>query len=289
MSLAFVILTLGPVAPGLPPARKTEAALKVPIAPPGPAGYLCQPAFCVDHEYRLPAREYVPQPGDIFLATDERFVARWGHVLGHSGAPHHSGIVFALPDGRTALLEGGPYGSRFIRVLDVGYQLQMYSSEKRVWIRQRAVPLTPDQSCRLTAFALAAADGPFAELRLWLQAHPLIKAKGIIRTRLFGRPYAANFDPADPEAGMRKKYFCSELVTEALVAARLLPADTTRPASMYPRELFFGTSRIPYIRDHLDMSAWDPPSRWSPTAGVGPTVRRHPFVEGDAGSIRSRP
>lgn len=293
MTLAFLLLVSGPAAPPgsplFPAGRSAAAAAAVPISEPGLAGYLCEPAFSVDHLYRQPAKPYLPRPGDIFLATDERFVARWGHVAGHSGAPHHSGIVFALPDGRLALLEGGPYGSRFVRVLDLPYQLHTYSAEKRVWIRQRTAPLIPEQSHRLTAFALATDGGHFANVRLWSQGNPLLRAKGPLRTPLFGRPFAAHFDPANPEEGMRRRYFCSELVIEACVAAGLLPADTSRPASMYPRELFFGTSRVPYIRDNLDMSEWAPPTRWTASAGVGPVLRQHPFVEGDAGSLRSRP
>jgi hypothetical protein len=257
--------------------------------PDGPIGYLYEPAFSVDYQLRLPARPYAPRPGDLFLATDERLIARLGHLVVHSGAPHHSGIVFALPDGRPALLEGGPDNTQYLRVLDLAHQLEFYSTQKRVWVRQRCVPLTPEQSYRLTVFALAAADRHFAEVRMVLQAYPLTKVKGPIRTRLFGRPYAAHFDPADPEAGMRKKYFCSELVTEACVAAGLLPPVTTRPQSMYPRELFFGTSRIPFIRHHLDMAAWLPPSRWTSCPGSEPALEPRPFIDGDAGSIRRSP
>jgi hypothetical protein len=259
-------------------------------APAGiPVGWLHEPAYCLDYELRPPARPYVPQPGDILLATDERMFARVAHLVVHSGAPHHSGIVFALPDGRPALLEGGPDNSWYIRLLDLTHQLEFYSSRKRVWIRPRALPLTPEQSGRLTAFALAAADRQFAEAWMVLQGNPVTRAKGPVRTRLAGRPVAADFDPSDPEAGMRKRYYCSELVTEACVAACLLPPDTTRPSSMYPRELFFGTSRVAYIRDHLDMTAWLPPRRWAACPGAGPQLRPHPFIDGDAGSIRRTP
>jgi hypothetical protein len=223
------------------------------------------------------------------MSTDQRFFAKFAHTLVHSGAPHHSGIVFAMPDGSPALLEGGPNGTTRIRVRDFTTQAVSYYTENRVWIRQRAVPLTPEQSLRLTVFALHAADLPFAEVRLFSQANPLLRAKGPIRTRLFGRPHAASFDPANPDAGMRSRYFCSELVTEGCVAAGLLPPDTTRPMSMYPRELFFGTSRIAYIRDNLDMSGWLAPSRWTFYPGTEPVLRRFPLVEGDAGTLRQRP
>jgi hypothetical protein len=280
------------------PVRLAEGTSPVPVSracpdPTAPAlaphGYLYEPALSVDHLLRLPARVYVPQAGDIFFSTDQRFVAKFAHTIVHSGAPHHSGIVFALPDGSPALLEGGPNGTTRIRVRDFTVQANSYFPENRVWIRQRSVPLTPEQSRRLTVFALCAADRPFAEMRLFSQANPLLRAKGPLRTRLFGRPHAAHFDPDNPEPGMRRKYFCSELVTEGCVAAGLLPPDTTRPMSMYPRELFFGTSRIPYIRDNLDMTDWLPPSRWTAAPGSEPVLRRFPVVEGDTGGIRGRP
>lgn len=252
-------------------------------------GYLYQPAFSVDYALRGPARAYVPQPGDIFLATDQRLIAGLAHFVAHSGAPHHSGIVFALPDGQPALLEGGPDNTWFIRVLDLANQLNTYAAVKRVWVRQRCVPLTGEQSRRLTAFALAAADRRFAQARMVAQGNPVTRVKGPIRTPLLGRPHAARFDPDNPEPGMRKKYFCTELVAEACVAACLLDPDTTRPVSMYPRELFFGSSRVPYIRDHLDMSGWAPPARWTPCPGSEPELKRRPFIDGDAGSIRRGP
>jgi hypothetical protein len=58
---------------------------------------------------------------------------------------------------------------------------------------------------------------------------------------------------------------------------------------MYPRELFLSTSRIPYIRERLDMSGWQPPCRWTVYPGHEPMLRQHPFVEGDADSIRRSP
>lgn len=257
--------------------------------PTADMGYLYEPAFCADYVLRHPVRPYVPQPGDIFLATDEETFHRVAHMYVRSGVPHHSGIVFAQPDGRLDLLEGGPGNTRQIRVLNLREQLDNYFRVKRVWVRQRAVPLTPEQSYRLSAFALAAEDRPFAFRRMLLQGNPLIKAKGPLRTRLLGRPYAANFDPENPDAGMRQRYFCSELVTEACVAACLMPAETARPASTYPRELFFGTSRNPYLKKHLDMSDWLAPSRWTPQPGTEPNLKRLPFIDGDSGTIRRTP
>src|ERR1700733_8826790 len=80
-----------------------------PLPPPG--SYLYQPAYELDDVLRLPAAPYAGQPGDIFLATDNALWARAGHRMAWSGPPHHSGIVFARPDGRMAILEAGPHNS----------------------------------------------------------------------------------------------------------------------------------------------------------------------------------
>jgi hypothetical protein len=267
MSLALLLLS---ALPGQTPVAEQSS----------PGGYLYQPAFCVDHELRGPARPYVPQAGDIYLSTEDQwFLARLGHKVARSGAPHHSGIVFAMPDGRLALLEGGPDNTSYIRILDLIPTLDYYCKFKRVWVRQRGVPLTPDQSCRLTAFALATADKPMAVVRMVLQAGPF-RSKGQVRTVLFGRPSAAHFDPNDPQS-LRRAYYCSELVAEACVAAGLLDPRTTRPSSMFPRELFFGNSKIRYIDKHLDMSAWCPPARYTPWPGSEPHLRPRPWIDGD--------
>lgn len=260
------------------------AGLSTLVSSPAPPcsdnGFLYQPAFSVDHELRCPAHPYMPQPGDIYLSSEEWFLARLGHKLCRSGAPHHSGIIFAMPDGRMALLEGGPDSTLFVRILDLIPQMTFYANRQRVWIRQRCKPLTEEQSKRLTAFALAAADRPFAAVRMVLQVGPL-KTKGLIRTPLSKGPYAACFDPCDPEPSMRKKYFCSELVTEACVAACLFDPVTSRPTSTYPRNLFFGDSRVPYLHKHLDMSDWLPPARWTPCPGTEPDLKPRPWLDGD--------
>jgi hypothetical protein len=249
---------------------------------PCPCGaFLYQPSFCLDHVLRGPAHPYLPQPGDIFLATDHWVWARLGHRLNaHSGAPHHSGIVFALPDGQPALLEGGPENTLHDRILDLIPTLTKYTQEDRVWIRQRCVPLTAEQSHLLTAFALTMADRRFGAVRMLLQGTPL-RAKGLVRTPLLGKPRAECFDPDHPEPWLRHRYFCSELVVNALVAAGLQDYETSRPMSMYPRNLFFGDSKVPYLHHHLDMSEWLPPARFTPCPGHETPLTPHPWQDRD--------
>jgi hypothetical protein len=149
-------------------------------------------------------------------------------------------------------------------------ELYSYSVEERVWIRRRCVPLTAEQSAALTEFALNADGKRFALWRMFGQLTPF-RSRGPLRTQYVGGPH-----------GDRSSYFCSELVTEACVAAGLLDPVTTRPAAMYPRDLFFGRSRNTYIDCHLDMSAWDPPARWTLCPGTEPTdLRRRPRLDGD--------
>src|SRR5262249_42395587 len=160
-----------------------------------------------------------------------------------------------------ALLEGGPHNTLRVSLLDLEPQLAGYACKERVWIRRRCVPLTAEQSARLTAFALAVNGKPFAVVRL---LGPLtgLRTRTALNIERRGKPFAAEFCLGDTR-GLRRSYYCSELVAEACVAAGLLCPHTTRPAAMYPRDFFFGRSRNKFIDEHLDLSAWEPPARWT--------------------------
>ena len=57
------------------------------------------------------------------------------------------------------LIEAGPFNELVIRVLDPYQHMSNHVSRGTVvWVRKRRVPLTPEQSARLTAF-LGAAGG----------------------------------------------------------------------------------------------------------------------------------
>ena len=223
---------------------------------PGAAGsYLYQPSYQFDEQLRGPARPYMPQPGDIMLATDPNRFWTFTHWLAGCGQPHNSGIVVARPDGSLALLEAGPNDTLYCRTLDLIPHLTDYAQKGRVWLRRRAVPLTPEQSARLTDFAMAQDGKRFALIRLAGQLTPL-RSRGPFRTYFLGGPH-----------GNRSSYFCSELVTESCVAAGLLDPETTRPAATYPHELFFDHSINFYLSRHFCLAPdWDPPARWVPCA-----------------------
>lgn len=214
--------------------------------------FLCQPAFCIDNVLRGPSAPYEPQPGDIFLATDRAVWAICGHWLAGGAGVHHSGIMFRRSDGRMGLIEAGPFNSVKIEVMDpITHMHDHVCAGDKVWVRRRAVPLTPDESARLTAFVEAQEGKPFATLRLLGQV-TLLRSRGPIRTWFCGKPH-----------GERDSFFCSELVTESCVFAGLFDPETARPSATYPRDLFYDHSFNWYLDRHLKLApCWDPPARW---------------------------
>jgi hypothetical protein len=227
-------------------------------APPG--SYLWQPIFKEDDVLRGPTRPYEPQPGDIVMSADGSIFWLVMHNLAGTSHPTHSMIVFRMPDGQMGILEGGPHDTLKCRVMEALPHMASYEAEGRIWVRRRACPLTPDESARLTEFALATNGRQFAVGRLALQLTPF-RTRGPLRTAFVGKPHGIDHD----------SYYCSELVTEACVYAGLLDAKTARPSATFPRDLFMDHSLNPYLNKHLKLApAWDPPARWTswtPAAG----------------------
>jgi hypothetical protein len=217
-----------------------------------PASFLCQPAFTIDNQLRGPTEPYVPQPGDIFLSTDQAIWAICGHWLAGGAGVHHSGIIFRRSDGRMGLIEAGPFNSVQIEVMDpIEHMHAHVAAGDKVWIRRRAVPLTEEESARLTAFVEAQNGKPFATWRLMGQV-TLLRSRGPIRTWFIGKPH-----------GVRDCYFCSELVTESCVAAGLIDPEIARPPATYPRDLFYDHSFNWYLDRHFKLApCWCPPARW---------------------------
>jgi hypothetical protein len=220
-------------------------------APPG--SYLWQPSYQEDQILRAPTRPYVPQPGDIVMSADGSVFWKLMHNLAGTSHPTHSMIVFQMPDGRMGIIEGGPHDTLKCRVLDALPHMFTYEAEGRVWVRRRACPLTPEQSTKLTEFALKVDGRDFALARLAGQLTPF-RSRGPIKTAFLGKPQGID----------RNNYYCSELVCEACVYAGLMDPQTTRPAATYPRDLFMDRSLNPWLNKHLKLApAWDPPARWT--------------------------
>jgi hypothetical protein len=218
---------------------------------PGEAGLLCQPAYNVDDRLRGPLEAYQPQPGDILFFSDDSLFWNIMFTLALSGHPHHVAVVVALPDGTLCSLECGWNYRLMVHLVGLPGDLEVYNG--CIWVRRRRVPLTPEQSARLTAFALAQNQKPYASLRLLTQLTPF-RCRGPLRTCFVGKP-----------RGERSHWICSEMVVEAFVAVGLLDGETARPGATYPADLFFDRSLNLYLDHTLDLSpGWYPPARWVP-------------------------
>jgi hypothetical protein len=248
----------------------TAGALRgqeMPQAPP--PSYLYEPAYAIDDIFRGAARPYVPQPGDIMLATDKNFFWKITHDLAFAFEPHNSGIVVGLPDGSLGVLEAGPDDCLYVRINPLLPHLKHYSEKGPIWIRRRKTPLTPEQSAALTSFALRQNGKWFALPRLGAQL-TIFRSRGPLRTYFLGKPQ-----------GDRISYFCSELVTESLVASGQIDPTTARPAATYPHDLFFEKSLNFYLRHHFSLAdCWDPPARWVCQPVGGTCVNSPPAVLG---------
>ena len=212
-------------------------------------GYLWQPAFVVDNVRREPTGPYQPQPGDIVLYNSADRVWQVLYRMAFTGPPTHCGIVLCMPDGEMAILEAGAGNRLDVTVMPLNFPHEGY---KGVYVRQRKVPLTVEQSAQLTDWAMAVCDKRVGVARFPMQLTPF-RLRGPVRTEFVGKP-----------RGIRSTYFCSELVVEACVAAGLLDAETCRPGATYPRDLFFDHSNNPYLNRHFNLSdGWLPPALWT--------------------------
>ena len=216
-----------------------------------PGSYLCRSAYELDDKLRGPTEVYVPQSGDIMFSTDANPIWKVLFMCAWTDHPHHSAIVVKRADGRTAVLESGPYDTLSVELLDPQDHMRKYDKKGQVWIRKRRTPISADQCAKLTEFAERQNKRWFAMFRLGGQLTPF-RSRGPWRTEYIGGPH-----------GERQGYYCCELLLEACVAGGLLDSKTTRPCATYPRDVFFDRSMNPWINQHLNLAAdWYPPARW---------------------------
>jgi hypothetical protein len=224
-----------------------------PAQTPSADSFLYEPAYSLDNALRGTPKPYRFQPGDLVLPTERDIFWTATHIIAGAFQPHHSGIVIALPDGSLGVLEGGPHNTLRIGILDPTESMKEYEEVGPVWVRRRAVPLTEEQSRKLTEFARQVVGKRFAIIRQGAQMTHL-GSRGPLRTWITGRSHGPD----------RSAYFCSELVVEALVAAGLIDEKTARPRATYPRDLFMDSSHNFYLNMHLKLAPdWDPPARWT--------------------------
>ncbi len=233
-------LTAG-LAGAAPPADAPGSFLALfPCAPDG-----TRPAVVVPYE---------PHEGDLVLYDDHSPHWRRLYHMAGTDMPDHSGIVVRLPDGRLQLLESAPDDGHLagLHVCLLEPLPRLHQFEGTIFIRRIKCPLSPEQSARLTEFALDAQGKRYALIRMLLQGTPF-RARGSWRKALLGKTDLH-----------RSSYFCSELVVAAGTAAGLFDPKVHFANAMYPRDMIYD--------DCYDLSAtWLPAGIWSPCAAPVPS------------------
>lgn len=207
------------------------------VAQPGPCtGYLSQP--CSPDQ----VEPYIPQAGDLIFFDDLKLTWRILDFLACTRPPDHNGIVVTMPDGSLGSLESAPDGSHLVELQDLLPRLRSYKGT--VYVRRIKCPLAPEQSEALTCFSLRQVGKGYAYVRLVLQITPF-RARGPVRSQFLGHTFMN-----------RRRWYCSELVIAAGVAAGLFDPHEMRANTIYPRDLFDDTS--------FDLNCqWEPVQRWS--------------------------
>lgn len=229
-----------------------------------PAGYLYPPATDL-HPVPGPfAVRYAPKAGDVLLLSDPDPVFNVLYRVARTGKPGHCAVVVTMPDGRPGVLEDGFSFTPFARITPLDYCMNVYAGH--IWVRQREVPLTPDQDRRLTEFAVLA-DGGAYDLRSFARQLSLVRSRNPIVTRFAGKP-----------VGPGHEYHCVQIVVEALVYAGLVDEKTARPKATHAQDLFYDRSRNPYIDRHPPMAGrgWGGPQLWTPIPGTALRGRDRP-------------
>jgi hypothetical protein len=182
---------------------------------------------------------YQPREGDILLLSAKAPVQTLGYLLVRTSHPLHSGLVVRRIDGTLAVLESG--GNREdTTLLPLDWRLAQHKCRyptSVIWVRRIHRELAPCESDRLTWFAEKQQGKPFvSDLRFVPMVIP-------------GRPARQSY--ADQE-----KWFCSEIVLEALRSAGVFATDLSS-GSTVPTDLFYDR--------RIDLGElWTPPLEWSP-------------------------
>jgi hypothetical protein len=199
----------------------------------------------------LGGEPYEPQPGDIYFGWAGNVLSKSAYLLVRAGPPSHNGMFVRLPNGEMMVLEATTnerqYGDRpGVYLRPALWRLQTYQGP--VWIRRLCDSLTPDESDRLTCFALDQVGKPFAFRRSVTLAPFFRPVKGRLGACLTG---PAQLDRSD--------WFCSEMVTAAGILLGRLDACRVRPSCIDPRDMFLDRA--------LDLSrGWHKPAQvcWEP-------------------------
>lgn len=190
---------------------------------------------------------YHPQEGDLVFFSSVSPFYLCVYTLGRTSHPWHVGMIVRDSCGELCVLESGGPADSGVALVPVAHRLCCYLHKRphrRIWIRRIRCPLTPDQSRCLSCFAQMQNGKRFAS---WF------------RMGMMGLPNR----PLKPTCCDQGRWFCAELVSEAMRYCGLCPAEWLRPEKTSPRDLF---------TDKVDISCgWEPAETWSPNSAPPPS------------------
>ena len=169
------------------------------------------------------AEPYIPHEGDVLFYDDLNKLWTFLFWLGGTKPPFHVGIVVKRPDGSPAVLEAGADDQTWVWVLDLAPRMRDF--EGVLQVRRCKVALTPEQSQRLTAFAMAQDGKRYAVVRLALQLTPF-RSRGWLHQRFYATTYLD-----------RQRWVCVEIVVAAGTLVGLFDPAVVKATAAYPLDL----------------------------------------------------
>jgi hypothetical protein len=210
---------------------------------------------------KVRAVPYCPQEGDIILFTSKAgVVEQIGWEITGASHPHHSGLVVRRTDGSLAILESGGGGDMTATVRSIKWRLMNQTNHNEMplmWVRRLRVPLSTEESCRLTEYAESQVGVPFCSMFRF--KFLLLPNRPVPMTRVGQRDW-----------------FCSEMVLQALKAAGIFSEDFN-PGQFVPRDFFYDINGV-------DLSPrWAPPGQWTCDPELPDEDDRPPLAPGVCG------
>jgi hypothetical protein len=166
---------------------------------------------------------YEPHEGDVIFFDDQSKFWEFLYWIGHTAPPFHTGLVVKKPDGTLSVLESGPDDTLHVYIFEASERLHTFKGI--VQVRRCKVPLTPEQSCKLTEFALAQEGKRYAMWRLLLQGTPIKLRGGPCRCAMAGTWYK------------RQRWLCTEIVVAGAELVGLMDPHVIKACNTYPLDL----------------------------------------------------
>jgi len=187
---------------------------------------------------RISPIPYLPREGDIVITTSCCHHVRLFKLAG-TGHPLHVGLLVKNENGELTFFESTVV-DRGVTMFPAEERFQHFIDNHRsplIWVRPIREPLTPEQSQKLTQFALSQQKKGFAFMR---SAAFVLPVERIHKT-----------------STKQWTWFCTELTIEGVCQAELLSTQVN-PATILPEDI--------YHNRKIDLNGgWLPATTWAPS------------------------